>query len=152
MRRAVAALMVVVLSSLAGRATASEKAEAAPADEAPAEAAAEAPSEAVYVELKPAFVTNYGTADDGRMRFVRADVSLRVSGPEASTAVQYHMPQVRANLLAVLARQEEQTLVTPDGRTQLREAVLGGLRAIFEKEERQPMVEEVLFTNLLVHR
>jgi len=147
MRHRFAALMVVV-TAFATPATASDHAAAAAADEAPAEAAAEA----VYVELKPAFVTNYGTADDGRMRFVRADVSLRVAGAEASTAVQYHMPQVRANLLAVLARQEEQTLVTTEGRAQLREAVLGSLRAIFEKEERQPMVEEVLFTNLLVHR
>lgn len=116
------------------------------------DAAEGADGEARYLELKPAFVTNYGDVSDGRMRFVRADVSLRVGTAEATTALQYHMPQVRAHVIGVLARQDEDGLTTAEGRARVREELLGSLRAVFEKEEGKPLVDEVLFTNLLVHR
>ncbi len=106
----------------------------------------------VYVPLQPAFVTNFGEGVDGRLSFVKADVSVRVSSDDAATATQYHLPALRNSLILLLSRQNESTVSTGAGRESIRAEALAELRAILEQEEGEPFIEDVLFTNFIVQR
>lgn len=105
-----------------------------------------------FVDMKPALVTNYGVSRQGRLRYVRAEVTLRVEEGADPTRVEYHMPYLRNVLLMELGKQEEAALVTPEGREHLRQEALEAMRTFLEKEEGAPTVSDILFTNFLVQR
>jgi flagellar FliL protein len=105
-----------------------------------------------YVPLQPSFVTNFGASDNGRLQFLRADVSVRVSGQAASAAARYHLPALRNALVLLLSRQDEGTVSTGAGREAIRAEALAELRAVLEAEEGQPYIDDVLFTNFIVQR
>ena len=105
-----------------------------------------------FVEMKPALITNYGVARQGRLRYVRAEVTLRVEEGGNAARVEYHMPFLRNALLMVLSKQEEAILVTPEGRDHIRQEALTSMREFLEKEEGAPQVSDILFTNFLVQR
>ncbi len=102
-----------------------------------------------YIELKPAFVTNYGS---GAIRFLKADVTLRVPDPQMTRSVMRHMPQIRHALVMLLSRQDEQSVATMEGKEQLRQAALQAVRAVVEAEEGKPGVEDLLFTGFILQR
>lgn len=105
-----------------------------------------------YVPLQESFVTNFGDGIDGRMQFVKADVSLRVRGPDAASAVRYHMPALRNSLVLLLSRQDHAALSSGNGREAIRAEALAEIRGILEAREGSPHVEDVLFTNFIVQR
>lgn len=105
-----------------------------------------------YVPLDPSFVANYGGSDNGRLQFVRAEVSVRVDSQQASAAVLYHLPALRHALVMLLSRQEEAGVSTSTGREAIRAEALAELRAILEAEEGKPYIEDVLFTDFIVQR
>jgi len=105
-----------------------------------------------YVPLKPSFVTNFGAPDDGRLYFVRADVSVRVADRDGIQAAVYHLPALRSTLVLLLARQDEASVSTSGGRDAIRAEALAEMRAILEAEEGEPYIEDVLFTNFIVQR
>lgn len=117
-----------------------------------AEGAAGDPEELRYVPLQPSFVTNFGDGVDGRLQYVKADVSLRVSSADAASAVRYHLPALRNAVVLLLSRQDASTVSTGSGREAIRAEALAELRAILEAEEGEPYIEDVLFTNFLVQR
>ncbi|MAT83013.1 MAG: flagellar basal body-associated protein FliL [Gammaproteobacteria bacterium] len=115
------------------------------------EAAAD-PDEVRYVPLQPSFVTNFGDAGNGRLKFVKADVSVRVSSSDAAAAARYHLPALRNAIVLLLSRQDESTIATGTGREAIRAEALAELRGILEAEEGEPFIEDVLFTNFIVQR
>jgi flagellar FliL protein len=117
-----------------------------------AEGAAGDPEQLRYVPLQPSFVTNFGDGADGRLQYVKADVSLRVSSADAASAVRYHLPALRNAVVLLLSRQDASTVSTGSGREAIRAEALAELRAILEGEEGEPYIEDVLFTNFLVQR
>jgi flagellar FliL protein len=128
---------------------------AAAADDEPTDGQAGTPGDSEelrYVPLQPSFVTNFGDASSARLQFVKADVSVRVTGQEAASAVRYHLPALRNSLVLLLSRQDESTVTTGVGREAIRAEALAELRSILEAEEGQPYLEDVLFTNFIVQR
>ena len=115
-------------------------------------AAAADPEEVRYVPLQPSFVTNFGDAGNGRLKFVKADVSVRVSSSAAAAAARYHLPALRNAIVLLLSRQDESTIATGSGREAIRAEALAELRGILEAEEGEPFIEDVLFTNFIVQR
>jgi flagellar FliL protein len=112
----------------------------------------ESEREVRYVELQPAFVTNYGFAEGGRLKYVKTDVSVRVSTQEAEMATRYHLPALRNALVLLLSRQDEAAVSTSGGREMLKAQALEELNAILEAEEGRPLVDDLLFTNFVVQR
>ena len=115
-------------------------------------ASAEGATGSRYFQITPSLVTNYGVAREGKLRYVRADVTVRVSDGGATKSMEYHAPWVRNQLLMLLSRQEEVDLVTPTGRDKIRRVALTDLRAFLKKETGKPCVEDLFFTNFLVQR
>lgn len=103
-----------------------------------------------YIELKPAFVTNYGGG--GAIHFLKADVTLRVPDAQMSAAVMRHMPQIRHTMVMLLSRQQDADVATMEGKEKLRQQALADVRAVIEAEEGKPGVEDLLFTGFILQR
>lgn len=104
-----------------------------------------------YIELKPAFVTNYG--GPGPLRFLKAEIALRVSGGELGIrGVRYHMPFIRHELVMLLSAQTPEDLETMEGKELLRQNALEVVRDVLVQEEGQQYVDDLLFNNFIVQR
>ncbi len=109
-------------------------------------------AQAIYLPLKPPFVINYGGA--GRLRFLKTEVSVRVTTIDAANSVRSHMPFVRNNLLMLFASQTNQTVSSQDGKQKIRADALEEIRDIVEREEQTPRedIVEVFFNNFIVQK
>ena len=126
---------------------------AAVAEDAPADGEVEAIGGVVrYVALTPTFIANFGVSDSGHLRYVKADVTVRVSNKEAEYAARYHLPALRNSLVLLLSRQDESTVSSSRGRETIKAQALIELREILEAEEGEPFIDDVLFTNFVVQR
>lgn len=115
-------------------------------------AAAEEAEGVRYVTLQPAFVTNYGVTETGRLKYLKADVTLKVANSELEATLKYHTPALRNALVLLFSRQEEATVSTSEGREQIRVAALTELRAIMQAEDGKPIIDDLVFSNFVVQR
>ncbi|SDT03795.1 flagellar FliL protein [Halopseudomonas xinjiangensis] len=113
----------------------------------PLQAQEPAAAEPQYVELKPAFVGTIGPGP--KIQYLKVDVALRVNDPAAVDKVKYHDPLIRNALVGLFARQSREALATLEGKEQLRAEALTAVRTVLEEEEGQPLVDDLLFTNLI---
>lgn len=105
-------------------------------------------SETKYIHLTPAFVVNYGNT--GRMKYLRTEVALRVSGIEAASAVTQHRPYIRNNLVFLLTAQDSDIVNSSSGRETLRKVALDEVRALMTELEGMPYVDDLFFENFVV--
>ena len=112
--------------------------------------AANGKDEIRYITLQPTFVTNYGYTERGRLKYLKADVSVRVADLEAETAVKEHFPYLRNNIVLLLSRQDEATVSTSEGREKMRLEAMEELRGILEQETGKPYIEDLMFSNFVV--
>ena len=114
--------------------------------EADADAAA---AKTIYYALVPALVGNYGS--DGRLKYYKADIALRVSGAEAEAKVKHHEPLIRNQLVTLFSQQTDASLSTVEAKEALRQEALKQVQAVLTQEEGKPLVDDLLFNNLIVH-
>jgi len=118
----------------------------------PALASSEKKEEApttLYYNLTPALIGNL--ADTGnRLKFFKADVSLRVTGSEAEEKLKQHEPLIRHQLVMLFSAQTSETINAPDGRETLRQQALKQVQDAINGEEGKPIVEDLLFNNLII--
>jgi flagellar FliL protein len=118
----------------------------------PALAAAEEADNAApkvsYVTLVPAFVGNFGNGP--RMKFYKADLSLRVPNALAEAKVKHHEPLIRNQLVMLFSQQTDEAMSAPGSREALRVEALKQVQAVLSQEEGLPLVEDLLFNNLIV--
>ncbi|MDA8693844.1 flagellar basal body-associated FliL family protein [Pseudomonadales bacterium] len=103
-----------------------------------------------YVAIEPALVTNYG--GPGRLRYMSVEVSLRVSGVEAENSVSHHMPQIKDTLLNLFAVQTNETIETAQGKETLRQQSFEEVSSVLLEEEKETLLEDILFTSFVVYR
>ncbi|WP_339844104.1 flagellar basal body-associated FliL family protein [uncultured Halopseudomonas sp.] len=114
----------------------------------PAQAEDAAPAAgAQYVELKPAFV---GTVGPGpKIQYMKVDVALRTNDPAAVPRIEYHDPLIRNTLVSLFGHETLESVATLEGKEQLRSKALEAVREVLEEEEGEPLVDDLLFTNLV---
>ena len=105
-----------------------------------------------YVDLTPTFVTNFGASLEGRLSYVRTDVTVKVSSQAAENAVIYHTPALRNTVVLALSRQEEEGVTTTHGRDILRTEALEEIQQFLKDAEGETFVEDLLFTNFIVQQ
>lgn len=105
-------------------------------------------SETKYIHLTPAFVVNYGNT--GRMKYLRTEVALKVTGALAASAVTTHRPYIRNNLVFLLTAQDSDIVNSSAGRETLRKVALDEVRALMTELEGAPMVDDLYFENFVV--
>ncbi len=103
-----------------------------------------------YVDLTPPLVTNYG--GPGRMKYIKAEVSLRVNSLDAFRAVVHHNPSLRHALVMLLSRQTDDSVEGIEAKETLRVAALGELQAVMEAEEGAAMIDDILFSTFFVQK
>lgn len=105
-----------------------------------------------YIELKPTFVTNFGISDSGHLRYVKADITVRVSNKNAEYAARYHLPALRDRLVLLLSRQDESAVASAAGRETIKAEAIKELREVLRREEGEEHIEDLMFTNFVVQR
>ncbi len=108
------------------------------------------PSKIGYLELSPALIGNYGEGV-GRPKFFKADVALRVIGTENLARVQHHQPLIRNELIMLFAELGNDGMNSVENKEALRQQALERVRKVIEQEEGRPLVEDLLFNNLIAH-
>ncbi len=114
--------------------------------EEPAEDAAA--TQTLYYALTPAMVGNYGSGE--RLKYYKADVALRISSKEVEDRVKHHEPLIRHQLVMLFSQQTDETLSGPEAKEQLRQEALRQVREVLEQEEGKPLVDDLLFNNLII--
>ncbi|MDR9466709.1 flagellar basal body-associated FliL family protein [Marinospirillum sp.] len=100
-----------------------------------------------YLELSPGFVTNYG--GPGRLKYLKADITLELGSARAHQAAEQHIPLVRNTIVLNLARQSENNVVTARGQERIRMELKEVLNRALEEEVGSGIVDEVLLTNFI---
>ena len=107
-----------------------------------------AAGETQYIDLQPAFVTNYGT--DAKLHYLKVDVSVRVETQDQVALVERHLPYLRNNLVLLLSQQTEAEVSSVEGRQQLRQVALEEVQKVMQNEEGNTVVSDLLFNNFIV--
>ena len=102
----------------------------------------------IYVGIVPALVGNYSSGT--KMKFYKADISLKVTGSEAEEKVKYHEPLIRNQLVQLFSQQTDESLGSMDSKEKLRQEALKQVKQVLEQEEGKPYVEDLLFNNLIL--
>lgn len=139
----VTSLTLLCLSPLALQADEEETDEAAETSEEPAQS--------IYVEMQPPFVTNIGQSS-GRLSYVKAEVTLRVSSADAETAVNNHKPRLRHEMVMMLGSQNREELSKTQGQEALRTEALERFNQVLADEQTGAEIQDVLFTSFVVQR
>lgn len=105
---------------------------------------------AIYIPLKPPFVVNYG--GPGRLRFLKADITVRLQDAAAASSLRHHMPYVRNNLVMLFSAQNEESLHSQEGKELLRQEALAEVRNVLQQEDRQGGVVDLFFNTILVQQ
>ncbi|WP_246434564.1 flagellar basal body-associated FliL family protein [Teredinibacter haidensis] len=108
------------------------------------------PPAAIYLPLKPAFVVNYGGA--GKLKYIKAEVSVRLDSSDAANSVRHHLPYIRNNLVMLFASQTNESLDSQVGKEALRQDALAEIRKILMQEDGQEGVVDVFFNTLIVQK
>ncbi len=109
-----------------------------------------AASTAIYIPMAPPFVVNYG--GQGRLKYLQAEISVRVDNVNDAAAVRYHMPLFRNAIVLLLSRQDEEMVNTQEGRERLRQLALDEINDLLEQEEGRRGVTGLYFNNIVVQR
>jgi flagellar FliL protein len=105
----------------------------------------------IYIPMQPAFVVNYG--GEGRLKYLKTELSVRVNDIHTAAAVRHHMPLLRNAMVMLFSRQTEDAITTQQGVTQLRETAKAEMIALLESEQAEGTdVLEVYFNNLIVQK
>nr|WP_189672501.1 flagellar basal body-associated protein FliL [Pseudomonas sp. SWRI154] len=110
----------------------------------------EAPPKVSYITLSPPFVGNYGLDGTTKLKVYKADVALRVTGDAAAAAVKANEPLIRNQLVALFAQQTSETMNNLEAKEKLRQEALKQTQQVMNDETGKPMVEDLLFNNLII--
>ncbi|WP_434606786.1 flagellar basal body-associated protein FliL [Pseudomonas sp. R1-7] len=103
-----------------------------------------------YITLSPPFVGNYGLDGTTKLKVYKADVALRVTGDVAAAAVKANEPLIRNQLVALFAQQTTETMNNLEAKEKLRQEALKQTQQVMNDETGKPMVEDLLFNNLII--
>lgn len=140
---AVALILAIVLSAVGtwfflGR----SPAEAQPVQESTAK------QQAIYEVLTPAFVVNFKS--EGKSRYLQVSVALMARNQADLNALKVHMPTLRNQLVMLFSSQNFDELNTMLGIELLKQKATVAIQELALVEVGKPVIEQVLFTNVVM--
>lgn len=115
-----------------------------------AEGAAEGDAKVSYITMSPPFVGNYGLDGSPKLKVYKADISLRVSSDEAAKVVKANDALIRNQLVGLFTQQTSESLGSVEAKEKVRQEALKQVQQVMADETGKPMVEDLLFNNLIV--
>jgi len=85
-----------------------------------------------YLPIKPALVVNYGGS--GKVKYIKADISLRVEDMHSAEEVSHHMPLIRDTLIMLLSSMTDEQVGSGEGKELLREEALTRINESIEAQ------------------
>lgn len=104
--------------------------------------------EILYVGLTPALVGNYGPGP--KLKYYKADIALRVTGKKTEEQVAYHEPLIRNQLVQLFSQQTDESMGSVEAKEALRQEALKQVQQVLQQETGKPLVDDLLFNNLIV--
>jgi flagellar FliL protein len=95
-------------------------------------------------------VGNYALDGGAKLHVYKADIALKVTGAEALAAVKHHEPLIRNKLVQLFTQQTVDSMSKSDSKEALRQEALKETQQVLNDEEGKPIVEDLLFNNLIV--
>lgn len=83
-----------------------------------------------YLPIKPALVVNYG--GPGKVKYIKAEISMRVEDAKAAEEVTHHMPLVRDTLIMLLSSMTDEQVSSGEGKELMRQQALAKVNAALE--------------------
>lgn len=108
--------------------------------------AADPAAQPSYFELKPSLVANLPSG----AKYIRCDIQLMTMDPERMADIQLHAPAIRHELLMLISDSDGEKLKTPQGKEDLRQKALDGVRKLMVKLTGKGSVDELFFTAFFV--
>jgi flagellar protein FliL len=102
---------------------------------------------ALYFALDPPLVVNFEDGD--AVRFLQVSMEVMAREQKAIDSVTKNVPLIRNNLLLLMSNRDYKTLMTRQGKEDLRKEALAAIQAV-QKKEGDPPVEDLLFTSFVV--
>lgn len=109
-----------------------------------------APVRAIYIPIKPPFVVNYG--GPGRLRYLKAELSVRVADATGANSIRHHMPYIRNEIILLFSKQTEEQLDTQEGKELLRQEALVAINKVLEQEDGASGVMDLYFNQLVLQK
>lgn len=106
----------------------------------------------VFVRITSGVVINYGAPSINRLKFAKVGLSVQVGSIESSEIVEYHLPLLKDSIIMMLSGYPEVQIRSAKGKEAIRVAVLEKMQTLMEREEGDPVIEEVLFDNFVIQR
>ena len=103
---------------------------------------------AIYESIAPAFIANY--KHQGRQRYMQVSVALMARSHAELAAPKAHMPLIRNRLVMLSSGHDIALLMTPVGKEMLRNQATAVVQELAQKETGKTVVEQVLFTNIVL--
>lgn len=146
----VIALIVVAVLMFTGSSEPEGEAPAATAEGAAPAAAGAAPEvgNALYVGMPRPFV--FIVPGDARERTVQIKVQLMVRGEEGEELTKRHIPLIEGTLHEVFSSSTAEELKTVEGKEKIRELALQEVRSALTGVTGNGLVEQVLFTSMVM--
>ena len=87
-----------------------------------------------YLAIKPPLVVNYG-AGGNRVRYIKAEISMRVEDLKAAQEVSHHMPVVRDTLIMLFSSMTDEQVGSGQGKEEMRQEALKRVNEALELSE-----------------
>jgi flagellar FliL protein len=98
--------------------------------------------------MEPAFVINFNAGR--KQRFMQVYVAVKAQTESAVSQVERHAPVIRNNLNQLFAKQDFESIQTPEGREEMRQAATQAVQDVLAKHGNGETIDQVLFTNLVM--
>jgi len=101
-----------------------------------------------YIAIKPPLVVNYG--GPGRVKYIKAELSLRTENAHDAEEVTHHMPLIRDTLIMLISSVTDEQMASGEGKEKMRLEALAKINEALEnvthvaahEEGKQPAKEE----------
>jgi flagellar FliL protein len=108
-----------------------------------------AEEEKTYSSLDPPFIVNL--RGESRERLLRTSITVLTAGKEVGEALEKHKPMIRNHVLLILAAQDPAGLLTAEGKTKVKAALLEELnKAQEELTGDDKGIEDLFFTDFVM--
>ncbi|WP_110656027.1 flagellar basal body-associated protein FliL [Salinicola halimionae] len=101
----------------------------------------------IFVTIQP-FTVNLQSDYGDRLLYV--GLSLRVDDEQTSAFLNQHMPEVRSRLLMLLSGKSAEELIKPEGKTLMKQQILGLFDDPITTPQPALSIDDVLFSDFIV--
>jgi flagellar protein FliL len=110
----------------------------------------EAPSKrAVYHNISPAFVSNFGFSEK-KLSYIKAEVALKIESEELLEKVKQNEALVRHQIVMLLSAQTKEQMSAQAAQETIRVTALSRVKEALAEEIGKTGVQDLLFTNFVV--